>query len=188
MNSDEQHTLELHFQALIHRADAIVTSVKAHKGSFSKSDRALKLITSAHQKLIRARERTSKSPAKFEAWKKVKTAAFEKKRVALNKHILANVKVLRHQIGLIAPLQKEAKETTSVESKAVENTTIKPLVTELDEAIIGTIRDKLLTASAVEPRKKNEERRQHLRARCSLTVNFQIGVCLCPFELMMEIG
>ena len=43
-------------------------------------------------------------------------------------------------------------------------------LTELEMAIVGTIRDKLLTAAAVEPRKKNEERRQHLRAPCSLPV------------------
>ena len=43
-------------------------------------------------------------------------------------------------------------------------------LTELEIAILGTIREKLLTATAVEPRKKNEERRQHLRAPCSLPV------------------
>jgi hypothetical protein len=44
-------------------------------------------------------------------------------------------------------------------------------LTELEIAIVGAIRERLLSAAAVEPRKKNEERRQHLRAPCSLPVS-----------------
>ena len=65
----------------------------------------------------------------------------------------------------------QALGAIQVFERCVTNAVDRGYLTESEMATIGSIRDKLLTAAAVEPRKKNEERRQHLRFSCSFMVS-----------------
>ena len=93
---------------------------------------------------------------------------------------IAMARGLKHrEIDIIATVVRKSKikrpaqalGSIQVFERCVTQSLDRGDLSELELAMIGTIREKLLTATAVEPRKKNDERRQHLRAPCSLPVS-----------------